>query len=190
MAFNPSKYTRRGNSPSSGPSRGPMASMDAARAAARAGNMGAPRATQAGGQAPSGRNPELQRASAGMDAARARQQSRTGGAPGGHSTMNPGMMEAIKARQAGGMPPPGGGGMMNMQMPGFRGQVGGTPGGPSTMNPGGAPGGAPSGGGMPPPGGASMRFKKGGKTEAKKAPSGITAKGYGKARGAKVCKVM
>ena len=127
MAFNPSKYTRRGNSPSSGPSRGPMASMDAARAAARAGNMGAPRATQAGGQAPSERNPGLQNASARMDAARARQQSRTGerptmnprmmeaikarqagGAPGGPSTMNPGMMEAIKARQAGGMPPPGG----------------------------------------------------------------------------------
>tara|TARA_R110000796_G_scaffold152349_1_gene268849 strand:- start:243 stop:485 length:243 start_codon:yes stop_codon:yes gene_type:complete len=79
--------------------------------------------------------------------------------------------------------------MMNMQMPGFRGQVGGTPGGPSTMNPGGAPGGAP--------GTARMMFKKGGKikpskTEAsktKKATSGSKAKGYGMARGGKVCKI-
>ena len=262
MAFNPSKYTRRGNSPSSGPSRGPMASMDAARAAARAGNTGTPRATRAGGQAPSGRNPELQRASAGMNAARSRQQSRpattplpsgraaemmrgavdmnrssargtgtptqggsrtnmqmpgirpqAGGTPGGPSTMNPGTMASLRAQQAGGAPPPppsGGGSMMNMQSPAMR------PGGNGATNsaamvsgsrptPMPAMGGSMGGAGRPTPtptatagagsmaskiiGPKQMGFKEGGKTEAKKAPSGSNAKGYGMARGSKVCKI-
>ena len=190
MAFNRSKSSRRGSSlsrgpsrgpsssPSRGPSRGPMASMDAARAAARAGNTGAPRATRAGGQAPSGRNPELQRASAGMDAARSRQQSRsaTTPLPSGAIDMNRRMRGAIDmnrmdaagigaARSAttplpsarGTGTPTQGGSMTNMQMPGFRPQAGGTPGGPSTRNPGGAPGGAP---GMSPQ--AGRNFKLGG----------------------------
>tara|TARA_R110000737_G_scaffold57834_1_gene83377 strand:+ start:54 stop:563 length:510 start_codon:yes stop_codon:yes gene_type:complete len=53
--------------------------IDMNRSSAR--GTGTPRATRAGVQAPSGRNPELQRASAGMDAARSRQQSRSANTP-------------------------------------------------------------------------------------------------------------
>jgi translation initiation factor IF-2 len=71
------------------------------------------------------RNPELQRASAGMDAARARQQARPGGAPGGPSTTRRGAVDMNRSSARGtGMPrtPRAGVGA-----PSFRTQSPGTP---------------------------------------------------------------
>ena len=79
------------------------------------------------------RNPELQRASAGMDAARARQQSRSGGAPGGPSTTRRGAVDMNRSSARGtGMPrtPRAGVGA-----PSFRPQSPGTPLSPIVRSP-------------------------------------------------------